>query len=192
MRPLLCMITICLLQASVVVAQQKNVKQKDLRFHSITQAGLLAGSSEGQLLLQTTNGVKYKTWFAGAGVGLDYYQVRSIPVFIDLRRNIIDRPQSPFVYADAGMNFPWIIQNEENWNIKYKTGSYFDFGIGYNFPLKKSLALVVSGGYSQKTLSAKEYTMNWFLSSSWPPPGSYITNYDYTFRRFNLKVGLSF
>jgi hypothetical protein len=186
------MITLCLLQATVAVAQQKNVKQKDLRFHSITQAGLLAGSSDGQLLLQTTIGLKYKTYFAGAGVGLDYYQVRSVPVFIDVRKYIFDKPQSPFVYADAGVNFPWARQNEENWNIKYKTGSYFDFGIGYHFPLKKSLALVVSGGYSQKTLSAKEYTMNWFLSSSWPPPGGYIINYDYTFRRFNIKAGLSF
>ena len=187
------LVTFCLLQTIIVSAQrEKNESEKNIHFHSITQAGFLIGSSDVQLQLATINGIKYKTYFVGAGIGLDYYFERTVPVFIDLRKNILNRYQSPFVYAAAGINIPWIDKDQENWNREYKKGGYYELGLGYNFPLRKSLAVVLSAGYSVKLLSAKEYTWNYFLSSSWPPPSAYINHYQYTLRRIGIKAGVSF
>lgn len=192
MKSKLIIITFCLLATIVSAQPEKDQKQKNFHFHSITQAGFLAGSSDVKLQLETINGIKYKTYFVGAGIGLDYYYERSVPVFIDLRKNIFDRPQSPFVYADAGINFPWVDKTEKNWRFEYKKGAYYEFGAGYSFPVRKSLAVIISAGYSFKILSADEYSWNYFLSSYWPPSSSYIDHHKYTLRRIGIKAGFSF
>jgi hypothetical protein len=68
------------LHCSISLAQKSETK-KTILFHSINQVGILAGSSDATLQLQTINGINTKTWFAGLGVGLDYYYVRSVPFF---------------------------------------------------------------------------------------------------------------
>src|SRR5687768_4020311 len=61
-------------------------KQKP-KFTSINQAGVTWGGSGQTLQLQSINGIFYKTFSAGVGVGLDYYWQRTIPLFIDLRKD---------------------------------------------------------------------------------------------------------
>ena len=187
-------IAFCLIMQSAKVAAQKPIIKKNIRFHSINQVGLLAGSSGAALQLQTINGIKTKSWFTGLGVGVDYYYLRTLPVFIDARRNIFNKPKTPFIYADGGYNIPWKNDGRINfrWDgvIKTEGGFYGELGIGYKTPVLKKLHLLFSAGYSYKHLSQTINAMPWL--SIWPPPPEAYQKYEYSLRRVAIKAGLSF
>jgi hypothetical protein len=83
-----------------------NAQKKRLKFSSINQVGILKGSSDQTYQFQTINGVKYQTWFAGVGVGLEEYYLKTIPLFVDVRKSLFLDKASPFVYANLGASFP--------------------------------------------------------------------------------------
>ncbi len=57
---------LCLVLQPIIGEAQKTGNEKQhIRFHSINQVGILAGSSDAAMQLQTVNGVQYKTCFAG-------------------------------------------------------------------------------------------------------------------------------
>ncbi|HVE61154.1 MAG TPA: hypothetical protein VNA26_05005 [Chitinophagaceae bacterium] len=190
----LIIIAFCMVWSSATALAQKPVNKKQIRFHSINQVGILAGSSDASLQLQTINGIKKKTWFAGLGVGLDYYYVRSIPVFLDVRKNIFDKPVTPFVYADGGYQFPWSSKKDEAvawWgDEKTKGGIYYELGIGYKTLVLKKMRLLFSAGYSYKNISQTVNGMPWL--SIWPPPREAYEKHEYSLRRIAIKAGLSF
>ena len=76
----------------------KNFTAKSFRFHSINMAGIIKGEKSSYIQLQTINGVAFNKWFAGAGMGLDYYTFRTIPLFLDVRRTITNKQNAPFLY----------------------------------------------------------------------------------------------
>jgi hypothetical protein len=163
------------------------------KFKTINQLGLLHGASGNEVQWQTINGLAYRGFFAGAGVGVDNYYFKTIPVFIDLRKNIFNSRNTPFVYADLGAGFPVrkkVIVNP--WEkTEYSPAVYYDLGLGFTTPVIGRLALNISMGYSQKNVSQKNvYSYFW----DFPPYGQSSTfeYYDYTFRRLTLKLGLSF
>ena len=61
-------------------------QSKKIKFHSINNIGLLKGQVDDVLQLQTINGIKYKSFFGGVGIGLDNYYFKTIPLFVDLRK----------------------------------------------------------------------------------------------------------
>ncbi|MGN6163845.1 MAG: hypothetical protein ACTHOF_04820 [Flavisolibacter sp.] len=167
-------------------------EKPELKFSSINQVGFLKGSSDQALQLQTVNGVVYKTWFAGIGAGLDDYNFKTFTIFADLRRNILNRSQTPFVYIDMGTSLPSKTHEEDLWQtITYKNGLYFDAGIGYTIALKGSLSFNFSAGYSQKYLHeaimAKGIVIDFPVGGG--PQAEY---YDYTFKRLSVKMALGF
>ena len=174
---------------------QKSDGRKHLQFQSINQAGIVVGSAEGALQVQTINGIRSKTWFAGLGVGLDYYHVRSIPIFLDVRKNISDKQKSPFVYADGGYNFPFLSKRntkESLWMGDYNKGGglYYEAGFGYKVDVSDKMQLLFSAGYSYKRLAETVNLMPWLSIS--PPPKNAYEIYEHTFRRVAVKVGISF
>ena len=178
-----------------VLAFEKIQAQHKIKFTSTNLAGLLTGSSEPAFQLQTINGIRYKDFSAGIGVGMDNYYFKTIPLFLHLTRNINIKNFSPFVYSDIGMNFPEDRDNKnaEYWNSrKYSEGFYFDLGLGYSFPVYKKISMVFSLGYSQKNMN-EERSSGYFMGFPNPVyhklPNEY---YSYTFRRISLKAGLSF
>ena len=168
---------------------QKNPKPA---FTSINQVGIGWGATGDNLQLQTINGVSYKTYSVGLGIGLDYYWERTVPIFVDLRKNIFSKKQTPFVYADLGISIPWVKTDKENtWSkSEYENGSYMDIGIGYKIPINKKLFANLSFGYSQKKLDEERINEIGVFDS--PYRGNNSENYSYTLRRFSLKAGLSF
>src|ERR1044072_8005650 len=74
-------------------------------FQSILQAGLLTGKSTSEFELQSINGIRWKTFSGSIGVGIDNYVYRTVPVFLDLRKDILKKHNTPFVFADAGPQF---------------------------------------------------------------------------------------
>jgi hypothetical protein len=178
-----------MLFASSTFAQQEAATNKGIAFQSIAQAGALVGSSYGQFVIQSINGVNYKNFFAGVGVGLDFYYLRSVPVTIELREKLSNWRSSPFVYAAGGVNFPWDPDTHSN----FSKDGYWDFGVGYDIPANKSLSVSVSIGYSIKQLSESKTELSYQPVPVYPMGTSdKEIKYDYTFRRIVLKAGLSF
>src|SRR5215217_526732 len=87
-----------------------------IKFGSINSVGWLKGDSRNMVQAQSINGIRYKSFFCGIGVGLDNYYYKTIPVFADIRKNILSRKSTPFVYADLGISFPKDrIKTESSW-----------------------------------------------------------------------------
>ncbi len=146
---------------SFISAQNKNT---GYRFHSINNVGLLNGSNSVDASLQTINGFKKGSLFAGVGVGFDYYLYRTVPVFIDLRYEFGKNKNKFFVYADGGINFEWVKDYVNHWNNRsydFHNGLYTDAGFGYLVEKKNGNALVLSLGHSQKRLKETITFLDW-------------------------------
>nr|WP_168420872.1 hypothetical protein [Escherichia coli]NKQ99695.1 hypothetical protein [Escherichia coli] len=59
--------------------------QKQTKYYLIPQAALLNGDHACNAQLQLVGGIQKKQWGFGAGLGIDYYKVRTIPLFVDTR-----------------------------------------------------------------------------------------------------------
>jgi hypothetical protein len=168
-------------------------KKSGIKFSSINQFGVLKGSSDQELQLQTINGIKHKTWFAGLGAGLDYYYLKSVPLFLDFRKNIFNKKESPFLYADLGTNLPWVKNEEDDWQKhEYSAGWFYEAGIGYAVPVKGRLSFNLSAGYSQKNLYETRSYSDVIIWDFPPYGGPGKQYYDYSFRRLALKAALQF
>lgn len=159
-------------------------------FSSVNQVGVLEGETGSALQLQTINGIRYNKWFAGIGVGLDHYRVRSVPVFIDVRRNLFSRSNSPFAYGNFGVNIPWAEdKNKMQWGSNsFHSGLYYDAGIGYRFGLGKKTGLVFSGGFSLKQM--REYRSSEVVCFRAPCPEAETDRYHFSLKRFSFKAGI--
>ncbi|MBA2745856.1 MAG: hypothetical protein H0U44_06495 [Flavisolibacter sp.] len=188
MRNIILIFMISVLPAAL---KAQNVKSSSsIKFNSLLQAGLLEGSAGSAFSLSTINGVRIKSFSAGVGVGLDYYTVRSVPVFIDLRKDLLKSDKTPFVYVSAGRHFPWLKNNENNEWITSKTfpGWYYDLGIGYSIPIQ-SQALFFSAGYSYKAFRETTEMSTICLRGECP---TFKEEFSYALRRISIKAGFRF
>jgi hypothetical protein len=169
------------------LGQSKESKSCNCQFQSILNAGVMEGERGGDFFIQTINGIHYKGWFAGIGVGLDYYRFRSIPLFLDIQKNLLKRNVSPFLYADAGVSMPWRKSNETYfWEPDISKGLYYDIGAGINFANGKKQGLTASLGYSYKFV--KETSINPMQCFTFPCP-QYKQSRSYDLGRLSLKLG---
>ncbi|MEO6315347.1 MAG: hypothetical protein ABIU63_18655 [Chitinophagaceae bacterium] len=164
------------------------------KFQSINSIGLLNGQAGTALQLQTVNGVQHKSWFAGVGIGLDYYRFRGIPVFVDIRKMFGATANKFFIYGDAGIHFNWMTarQKESGSNLVYngdaRNGLYTDVGIGYAINTVNKNAFILSAGYSYKRLK-QFYTDYSPIVVDGAPIKSSI---QYGLNRIVVKAGLVF
>ncbi len=143
-------------------------------------------------MAQTINGISKAKWFAGAGIGFDFYKERTIPLFIDIRRDITAKKNTPFAYADAGINYLWLnfIQREQKQFPISSPGLFYDLGIGWRLSSKNNSGCIFSVGYSFKQVKEKvKYT-------GWPAPTPELQSenyerYNYLYRRIVIKVGFA-
>ncbi len=174
--------------------------QYKIIFSSQNYVGLLEGEHGSGFQLQTINGIKYKTWFAGLGTGIDWYYHRSIPAFLSLNKDFYKRGNRNFYAAvDGGINFPWKDdKNNNEWGytiVKSSPGFYGEAGLGYKIGIsKKNDAILLQLGYSYKHVSEKVKTPIYYM---YPPvydfQGSSLTNrLDYRLQRLSLKIGWNF
>jgi hypothetical protein len=191
-------ITILLLisfAATKTSAQQKQ-SIKPFQFHSINNVGLLEGQAGSAFQLQTVNGIQYKSWFAGVGLGLDYYQYRSIPLFLDLRKEFGKTKNKFFLYGDGGISFSWVTDKQKMIyaaDDKFKNGLYYDAGAGYKIFINRNSSLLINIGYSFKKV--EETNNSYFITYSpgWPIYNNEpLQKYDYSLHRLSFKIGWGF
>lgn len=162
--------------------------QSKFRFGNSTQIGLLSGSSKSAIQLQTINGISYKTFFVGAGIGIDNYYFKTTPLFADVRKNIFEKNQTPFVYLDAGTNFPARKSESTTWkSTSYQSGLYYDIGIGYKWSIIKRFCINASFGFSQKKYGSRE---EYQYTTAYPAVSP--DRYNYRLQRYTMKFGLGF
>jgi hypothetical protein len=176
-------------------AAQQNNTNKPLQFHSINNVGLLEGQAGPAFQLQTVNDAQYKSWFAGVGVGLDYYRFRTIPLFIDLRKEFGKSGNKLFVFADAGINFYW----ERDKDIKqfpvddkFRNGFYTEVGAGYKIKLSRKLSMLISSSYSYKKITEDGNYYYFDPPFGWPNTNWPTQKINYNLSRLVLKAGIQF
>ncbi len=173
---------------SVSFAQAKN----KLRFSNIEQVAFITANKPNSINLETINGVKYGTWSAGIGLGIDWQKARSIPLFLDARKYFGLKKNSWFIYADVGKNVWW----EKNTNgdffttvTPYKSTYFTEAGIGYLFQLYKK-TIFISGGYGYKNI---QYSANYTNYLSGFYPADYYSYQMNTYiNRLVFKIGIQF
>ncbi len=185
---ILLIIVSCILY-STALAQKKPV------FSSALKAGLLNGKADKSgSELQFVSGIAYKTWFSGLGAGIDYYSgFKSVPVFIDMQKDLKEKKNTPFLNADVGYNWPLINKDyKKNQGIHYEfnRGLYYEVSAGYKFVLSNSLSMAFSAGYSYKTFKEKDTT--YYSVDPFGQPIPYVNLYNYKFNRISVKVGFWF
>ena len=184
-------LSVCFIILSTSVDAQSKSAEKKWKFHSYTAAGLLTGENGPAFACQTVNGLGNKSWFAGVGVGIDYYQFRSIPLFIDLRKSFFRDSYGIFGYIDGGMQFSSPTPEQHIfYQSNISNGFYGDIGLGLLVPAGKSAHVFFSFGYSLKE-AKQEYTSTYFC----PMPGECHPTHQIVFselNRFSIKMGISF
>lgn len=166
--------------AATCFSQEKN----NIRFANIIQVGTLSGESSTEFQAQTINGISYKTISTGVGVGLDYYNEPTIPLFIDLRK-MFCKKSCPFVFADIGYSIA-IKNSLDEFEMDRKGGMYYAIGAGYQLPIDKKLSAVFDLGYSYKRFSKIVDNEPWRSSLH------NFATYDYSLNRISFKAGLRF
>lgn len=161
-----------------------------IKFSSISHLGLLTGNGGEAMMAQTINGVNKGKWFAGIGAGLDFYKDRTIPLFVDVRRELLTQANTPFVYGDLGLNFSWLnfIQKEQKGFPTSSPGAYYDVGLGWKLKGKNNRGFLLSGGYSFKQVKEK-------VRRTWGAPTIHMQEenferFNYLYRRVVIKMGL--
>ncbi|MBI2283182.1 MAG: hypothetical protein HYU71_05695 [Bacteroidetes bacterium] len=178
------------------LAQQAKQKYKT---YFIPQLALLNGdhSVSGQVSLSCS--WQKNVWSYGIGAAVDYYKVRSAPLFAELRKEI-GKGQTPFfAYLNLGPNITWPLASDYRQNLynpwfvteksRFMTGIYSEFGLGYSLWSKNKRSVMISLGYSTKTLSETYHEM---IYPDFPPydkPARVDRRLDYTYNRIALKVG---
>jgi len=161
--------------------------QSSWKFRSSEWLGIVQGEMGAYGQVQSVNGLYHRSWFIGAGIGLDNYRYRSIPLFLSVTRGLlhVGARHSLFAGLDGGTNFPWCrYQLPYTFPSSYSTfhpGLYWNARIGYRFNLSEQhgQALLFSAGYSYKALREDRPTI---------PKNTY----EYYNRRVSLLVGWQF
>lgn len=182
--------------------QAQTGKVKKTTSYLMPQIALINGSSGTSTQVQLAGGWVKNNWHFGLGTGIDYYEMRSVPLFTDVRYHF-GKEQKVFTYANVGYNFSWvqdthdpriIIPPSSN-TVKQTDGLYTDIGIGYTIKIGKRNSLLMSTGFSVKQMG-EEYHPLPFSSWVWPSSTPWVSSesttirkFDYTFKRISFKVG---
>lgn len=183
-----------LLLLLIFTVLESNAQQKSWQYSSIHQMGILSGSSGESFQIQSIHGAKKKNYFIGAGLGIDYYHTRTVPVFAAVRYHPHSQQAVPWLYLDMGVSAPWATDQQKGvngWGIQnkdYRTTFFWDAGIAFRLTRKQDKGLLLQFGYSTKEMRYAYDTWNWIRP--WPStPEQTTTNVREQFKRLSIKLG---
>lgn len=162
-------------------------------YRSYNSGGVVVGDTRSAFQVLTTHGVQYKSWYLGAGAGIDDYRNRTVPVFLSLLRDVLPK-NNMFVNINAGPQFVWGKgQRNERWNAiesRALPGFFGEAGFGYRIPVGKEGQSIMFGTYySYKTHKEKYIVTGGCMNPPCQNTTEYITS---TFSRWAFKLGLVF
>jgi hypothetical protein len=189
--PVLILLTTISMAQEVPGAVEKTKKGCGCGYSSLYNVGILEGEAGASVQLQTIQGIRYGKWFTGLGIGLDYYHVRGIPVFIDIRHELLNWKNSPFIYADAGIQFAWAEKRHKvsRGKAEFSNGLYYDLGLGYRIAAGKEAAFIIGAGYTFKYMKEVRETQ---LCLNWDCNAIQTELFKYRLNRLALKIGMQF
>jgi hypothetical protein len=195
MKKILFLLMVCLGNVALLFSQSQPLqpKQKNTLFQSFNAIALIAGEQGAGFGIQSVNGVEWKSFFIGAGIGLDFYGISTTPVFFDIRKTFGQSKNKFFAYGDAGYNIAWPGSFPENFNSKLQDpegGFYSDIGMGYLVGFGKRDALILSAGYTFKSLSDNLVAYPLCLPGVVCEPTT--DRNEYHFNRITIKAGWRF
>lgn len=180
----------------IVASVNAQSKPGTAKHYIFPQVALLNGDHSVSGQVQLTAGIQKKAWMFGFGTAIDYYKIRTVPVFVDLRY-AFGKSSNYFSYVNLGTNIVWALESQYTAHYvigipskdKFNNGLYTDIGIGYAFRGEKKTRLLISIGYSIKKISSNYQEA---VYREFPP---YIIEYrdrklDYTLNRLVLRLGV--
>lgn len=184
MKKWVILLTLCVLTAAAGA-------QKKLQYSSMNYAGMLEGDNGTAFQVQTIQGIKYGQWFTGLGTGLDYYYLRSVPLFLSLNRNLFNKERTPYLSLDGGINFAWVNRERSRWNDfisnDFSPVLYWGAGLGYKVGLRnKKDALLLNIGYTFKHIKEEQEHAVFCINPPCPPA---VEQYNYKLNRLSVKLG---
>lgn len=189
-RSICCLLSAILLTGTVTVAQQKK-KTGSNGLYNINEIGVQFSDAKG-LVLRAIGGYHFAGHFqVGAGIGLDDYTVRSVPLFADFRYNLNSTPNTFFAYSGAGVSMPWPTHTQypdyyDKKPDKTSPGLYTHVGLGYKTRFGQH-AFHIAAGYTHAAVKLKY--IPWTIMPE-PAPVTYIT-YEYKFNRVSIVAGIT-
>jgi hypothetical protein len=179
-----------LLSCSVAALAQRAA----VGFYVMPQEAMAFNSEDasGQVVLSA--GASYKKIMFGVGSGIDWYGLRSVPVFAEGQFNFSGKLEHVFAYTKLGININKLTDKQlaeqfEYTGTGFSRGMYTDFGLGYSLYNNHSRGLQFGLGYSVKTV---KQNMSDIIYSSYPLSNQTGRSYTYTFHRYMLSVAYRF
>lgn len=167
-------------------------------WYNTTTFGVYFGDENGYQLQSTVGYRFHYRYYTGIGVALDHYSIRSLPVFIDLRADLLRKKTTPFAYTDIGLTNPWPKKSQYEFYKrpdKKIPGWYVNAGVGWRFRSRKSdHSWQFSLGYSLETMKMRY--LQPIANPGFPEPDTQTQNiqiqdFKYTFNRFVVKAGFT-
>jgi len=154
-------------------------------FVNMTSIGFLVGSSHNAQVapfsLLMVNGYRSsKGLFAGIGTGIEFFSTSYLPLFLDLRYDLIGRDVVPYVVAKGGYGFPLSGDySEYDISYAYSGGALYGAGIGLKIRTREHLAWDIELLYRyQKTSYSEVYDWN-----------NQEYEYEDIFKRIEIRLG---
>jgi len=134
---------------------------------NMTSMGVLVGSSYNSQVapfsLLMVNGWRSPLGiFMGAGLGIEFLNTNYLPVFLDLRYDIVGKDVVPYLVAKGGYSFPMTSGYSENdMEYTYEGGYLAGIGVGLKIRTREHFAWDVELMYRyQKTSRSETYGWN--------------------------------
>lgn len=154
-------------------------------FVNMTSLGFLVGSSSNQqrapLSLLMVNGYRTpKGLFGGVGTGIEFFSSNYLPLFIDLRGELMGTDVVPYAMIRGGYSLPLAADHSEyNTTYDYSGGFLFGAGIGLKIRTRSRLAWDVELLYRyQETSYSETYDYN-----------DQVYEYSDIFNRIEIRLG---
>ena len=171
--------------ANAVAQVSGKNKDRNGKFNSYNTVQLLNGSTSTSAAIVSVNGFQFNRFFTGVGVGCDYYFRRTVPLFAEVRYDVLGNKRKLQLFADYGANF---LVDKTNGSQNSKTGRYWSTGFDYFIPVHKD-AFTIGLGYSSKQVI---YFGNNFLVLPVEGWQNIPIKYDYLLNRIAIRFGWVF
>lgn len=184
------LILILLLISLFAVGQTDSAFSEPSYFISLHAGGLLGKKGKGSSLTSALlQGVRYKRFALGVGIGYDAYaEYRAIPVFGSLGCDLVSfRTNKVFVQIDGGYSKAWNpLADKTFFSYAQEAGTYFHPLAGYRIH-KGKMSVYFTAGYKFQRITFQQ-TPNWL---EWRRSGSRVT-IQHDIQRLSVQIGLGF